>query len=212
MATFGELQTKVSTRLKDPNNVDVSASDVATVINDAIEHWSKRRFWFNEFEETVTLTVDDPALILTTYTPLYLFKKDGVVISYSNARWPLKKISGAEYDLMNTEGRGMPFAWTERDNGFEVYWYPDVAYSAIVRGVQYVAPFELAGQQNDSNIFTINAPNLIVYEALSRLYGEFRQDPKMEEYYSNRTFNEEKVLKRQTRRDKATGRIHAEGF
>lgn len=212
MATFRELQTKVSARLKDPNNVDVSASDVATVINDAIEHWSKRRFWFNEFEENVTLTVGDPALTLVMNTPLYLFKEDGVVIDYSNMRWPLTKVSPAEYDRMNVEGNGLPFAWTERNDAYEVYWYPDIAYTAVVRGIVYVAPFELEGQQNDSNIFTINAPDLIMYEALSRLYGEFRQDPKMEDYYANRAMNEEKALKRQTRRDKATGRIQVGGF
>lgn len=213
MATFGALQTKVSTRLKDPSNQAVSASDVADVINDAIEHWSKKRFWFNEFQETVTLTVGSPTLTLATNTPLYLFKEDGVVINYAQCRWPLAKISPAEYDEMNVEGKGLPFAWTERNNGYEVYWYPDVAYSAIVRGVKAYARFATDGSENSqSNDFTTNAADLIMYEALSRLYGEFRQDPKMEEYYSNRASNEYQTLKRQTRRDKATGRIAVEGF
>ena len=213
MATFGELQTRASARLKDPDNTSVSASDVANVLNDAIQYWEKERFWFNEFEEPVTLTINDPAFVLAANTPLYLFKEDGVVINYANARWPLKKVSPAEYDGMNTQGRGLPFAWTERNEGYEVYFYPDVAYTAVVRGIKAYTPFATDGSaNNDTNDFTIEAPDLILYEALSRLFGEFRQDPKMETYYANRAINEKKNLKLQTRRRKGTGRIKVEGF
>lgn len=213
MATFGELATKASTRLKDADNTAVSASDVRDVINDAIQHWSKDRFWFNEFEETVTLTQNNPALTLSTNTPLYLFQADGVVINFAQTRWPLKKVSGIEYDRMNTQGRGLPFAWTERDNGFEVYWYPDTNYEAIVRGIKAYDRFATDGTaDNQSNDFTIQAADLIMYEALSRLFGEFRQDEKMEAYYQARTTNEYKSLKAQTRRDKATGRVNVRGF
>lgn len=213
MATFGQIQTKVSTRLKDANNTAVSAPDVAAVVNDAIEHWSKKRFWFNEFEEEVTLTVNDPALVLVTNTPLYLFQEDGVVINYSQTRWPLKKVSPSEYDRANTQGRGLPFIWTQRNNGYEVYWYPDVAYTAVVRGVKAYPEFATDGKENSqSNDFTTQASNLIMYEALSRLYAEFRQDDKMEAYYSARVRNEYQSLKAQTRREKSTGRLQVQGF
>lgn len=213
MATFGGLATKASTRLKDADNTAVSASDVRDVINDAIQHWSKDRFWFNEFEETVTLTQDNPVLTLTTNTPLYLFQTDGVVIDFAQTRWLLKKVSSAEYDRMNTEGRGLPFAWTERNNQFEVYWYPDTDYTAIVRGIKAYARFATDGSADTSeNDFTTQAADLILYEALSRLFGEFRQDEKMEAYYQARTRNEYQSLKAQTRRDKATGRINVRGF
>lgn len=213
MATFGELQTQASTRLKDAQNTAVSALDVANVVNDAIQHWSKKRFWFNEFKEDVTLTINDPALTLTTNTPLYIFKNGGVVINYANTRWPLKKVSSLEYDRMNTQGRGLPFAWTERNKAFEVYWYPDVAYTAVVRGVKAYERFLTNGNDaNSENDFTTEVPNLILYETLARLYGEFRQDDKMESYYANRAQNEYNFAKQQTRRDKATGQIQVEGF
>jgi len=209
VATFGELQVKASTRLKDPQNQAVSATDVAAIINDAITHWNKRRFWFNEFEEIVTLTQNNPVLPALTVTPEYIFKEGGIVVDYAQTRWPLEKISSAEYDSINVQGRGIPYAWTFRNNNYELYWYPDANYSAVIRGVkQYPA---LSGT-NDTNDFTTDASDLILYETLARLFGEFRQDTKMEGYYLARTNNEYQTLKRRTRRNNSTGRIHVKGI
>ena len=213
MATFGTLITKASTRLKDANNTAVSRPDVAATINDAISHWSDERFWFNEFQETVTLVQNDPILPALSVTPLFLFDQGGIVIDYAQTRWPTRKVSSDEYDRMNVEGRGIPFAWTYRDGQYELYWYPDAAYSTIVRGVKAYTPFATDGSQDSqSNDFTNEAADLILYETLSRLFGEFRQDPKMEEYYANRALNEKAMLKTRTRRLVGTGRIQVEGF
>ena len=205
MATFAALQSRVSTRLKDPNNEDVSAADVATVINDAIQHWSKKQFWFNEFKEDVTLTVNDPALVLVTNTaPVEVFKAGGMVINYAQTRWPLRKVSSENYDAMNVQGKGLPFAWAYRNDGYEVYWYPDQAYTVTVRGLKSYAALSGSSDMND---FTENALDLIVYEALSRAYAEFRQDDKMEGYYSGRAKNEYMTLRNETNRRRATGRL-----
>lgn len=205
MATFAALQNKVSTRLKDPNNEDISAADVATIINDAVAHWSKKLFWFNEFEETVTLTVNDPALPLVTNTnPVEIFKHGGIVINYAQTRWPLRKVSSEEYDAMNVQGKGIPFVWTYRNDGYQLYWYPDQEYSTIVRGLKSYAALSGSSDMND---FTEEAPDLIIYEALSRLYAEFRQDEKMEAYYSGRAQDQYALLRKETNRRKATGRI-----
>jgi hypothetical protein len=213
MATFGDILTKVVKRLKDPNNVEISSSDVATVINDAIQHWSKIRFWFNEFQDTVTLTANDPVLPTLSVTPLYLFQQGGITINYAQTRWPLKPVSSLEYDEMNVQGQGIPFAYTERNGGYELYYYPDAAYSAVVRGVKAYEEFATDGSENSqSNDFTTNAADLIIYEALARLFGEIKQDPKMESYYANRAMNEKLSLMKQTNRRKSTGRIAVEGF
>lgn len=213
MATLGQLRVKASTRLKDANNTSVSTQDVATIINDAIAYWSREKFWFNEFEETVQLVQNDPVLPALTVTPLYLFKKDGIVINYASTRWLTRPVSGAQYDEMNVQGRGIPFCYTQRNGQFELYWYPDSNYDAVVRGLKYYEPFAVDGSDDgESDDFTENAPDLILYETLARLFGEFRQDPKMEDYYSNRAKNEYWGLQKRTRRLKSTGRIEVEGF
>lgn len=213
MATFGDLQTKASARLKDADNTAVSAPIVASVVNDAIEYWAKKRFWFNEFQETIALVQNDPKLPALSTPNLYLLKNDGIVIDYANTRWPVRQISPAEYDSVNVQGRGIPYAFCQRNNGYELYWYPDADYSAIVRGVKDYARFAEDGSANtQTNDFTDEAADLILYETLSRLFGEFRQDPKMETYYTNRAKNEYWNLQRQTQRMKSTGRIQVRGF
>lgn len=210
MATFEAIQQRVSTRLKDPNNVDISVSDVSTVINDAIRHWSKKRFWFNEFEETVTLTAGNPVVTLVSNpNPIEVFKKGGMAINYASTRWPLSKVTSAEYDNMNAEGRGIPFAWVYRNGGYEVYWYPNADYPLIVRGLKR---YDDLVNNIDTNDFTNHAVSLVMYEALSRFYAEFRQDEKMEEYYSNRAANEYDTLKSETVKQNASGHINVEGL
>lgn len=213
MATFNEIVSRVNSRLKDPSNVDISASDVAATINDSITEWSKRRFWFNEFKETVTLVVDDPFLptLPNSITPLFFFKQDGIVIDYAQSRWMVDKVSPEQYDEINVQGRGIPYVYTQRAGRVELYWYPDAAYSAICRGVKAYAPLTLADGSN-TNDWTVYASDLIMYEALSRLMAEFRQDPKMEEYYSNRVLNCATVLQKQTNKNNATGRMDVKGF
>lgn len=217
MATFGTIITRVSKRLKDPNNVDISASDVATAVNDAIQYWSKKNYWFNEFEETITLTNngdnDDRIVPALTVTPLYLFKEGGFVITYAQSRWDVKPVTSLEFDNMNVEGRGIPYAYTERNDGYEVYYYPDQAYTATLRGIRAYSEFATDGTDNgESNVFTNNAERLIMYDALARLFGEEKQDPKMETYYQGRAQDEHRELKRQTLRKKKTNKLHVEGI
>lgn len=199
------MRSKVSVRLKDPQNTAVSASDVDTVINDAIKEYKKKRFWFNEFKEDVILNVNDPILPpLPSGTPILdVFKKGGISINYSQTRWAVTKISSAEYDAGNTQGQGIPYVYTYRNNQYELYWYPDAAYTAVVRGLKdYVVL-----TANDTNDWLTYAEDLIMYESLSRLFGEFRQDDKMEGYYSARAKDQYNRLIAETNKRNKTGRI-----
>lgn len=207
MATFGTLKTRVSTRLKDPSYTAVSESEVAAAINAAVKYYSDERFWFNTFVETVTLTVGSPTLALATNTTAQRILKGGVAINYSNQRYVLSQVSSEEYDRGNIQALGMPSAWVYRDSGFEVYPYPNLAYNVIVRGLKVYADLSATGDTND---FTTNAEDLVIYEALSRLYGEVRQDDKMEAYYTARAKEEKDKLKRYTNRMNATGRLQVE--
>ncbi len=213
MANFGELIAKVSLRLKDPNNTAISSATVSTALNDAIQHWSKRRFFFNEFEETIELVENDPFLPDLIVTAKYFFNPNGMVINFANTRWTVKRVSPQEYDQMNVEGRGIPFAYCARNKKFELYYFPDNPYSTVIRGVRSYTEFATDGtDNNNSNDFTTDAPDLIMYEATSRLFAEIYQDPKMETYFTARTQKEYISLTREDNRVRASGRLTVEGF
>ncbi len=207
--TLLQLRTKISARLKDPNNTAVSVAEVDAVINDAINQYKKKRFWFNEFEANVTLEINNPILPSLGFTVLDLFKRDGIVINYANTRWVVDKILPVQYDQINVQGTGIPSVYTYRNNQFELYYYPDSDYITTVRGLKDYAPLVAT---DDTNDFLEYAADLIMYEALSRLFAEFRQDTKMEAYYSARAEDQYKRQIADTNKRNKSGRVVVREF
>lgn len=207
--TLGTLTTKISGKLLDPNNTAVSAAQVKSAINDSISFWKKRgrHLWFNEFQEDVTLTINNPAFSLSTNTALYVFENGGMVITYNQYRYELTKVSSQRFDLLNTESQGRPYIWTYRNNGFQVYFYPDQAYTLTVRGVKEYTDFATDGTDDAStNDWLDNAQDLIESEALSQLYKHYRQDLEMSAVYRNDAELEFKALNLLHKNKYSTGR------
>ena len=70
MATLAQIRTRISRKLKDPDNTGISTSEVDEEINRAIRHYSNERFWFNEKQSDITLTSGSqviPAILVTLY-------------------------------------------------------------------------------------------------------------------------------------------------
>lgn len=207
MTTLATLKANISLRLKDENNVRVSAASVTSSINQAINFWKRKPFWFNEFEESITISSNSFSLV--TNTPLFLFKNDGVVIEENDQRYPLTKVSSDEYDRMNNEGTGRPFAWVYRNDGFECFFYPDQSYTAVCRGLKDYAALSADG---DSNDFTTETQDLIEYEALARLHGEVLQDSNMQTYFSGMATREYDNLMDFDGEKNSTGRLQVHSF
>lgn len=205
MATFGEIQTAVSKRLLDPNNVSVSLSDVADSINNAIRYWKFRRFWFNEVDDSVTLTIEDGTLPVTGDFLVSTMKDDGFNIEYSDQRYPLKKISTSRYDsrwLGN--GFGLPKFYARMGTTYEVYPLPDRAYTV---NRHYIKDYSDLVNAGDTNDFTINADRLITLWTLANMSAEFKQDDKMEAYYDGAARDEYRQLGVMTSKTNGTGRL-----
>ena len=203
MATLTELQTKVSTRLLDTSNTVVSLSQITDALNSAIKTWKYKRFWFNTKIGNITLTADS-----ATLTPpadfLIELPKSGFTINYGNTKWPIKKISPNMYDELDNQSNGLPRLYTKVGGVYSVYYIPDQAYTVICR---YLEDYDDLASSGDSNDFTTNAEDLIMYDALAKLHGELRQDEKMESYYAARAVNEYKILRDFTSKNTASGEL-----
>lgn len=205
MSTFVELKVEVARLLKDPNNQAVSAADIGAAINAAIRKWKKKKFWFNSFDEDVTLSVNDPVLPAPSgITIQRLFKTNGVVINYASSRWLVEKVSPQQYDAMNCQGKGIPFAYTYRDEGHELYYYPDAAYTARLRGLK---DYDDLVDDADANDFTEDGEDIVLFEAAARCYAFYRQDEKMATYYENRTQDVKREFFAETNARLGTGRL-----
>lgn len=207
MATFGELQTSVSKRLLDANNTAVSSSDVAAALNDSIAYWKFRRFWFNEETYVDNLTAQDPVIPLPDDFLIPSMEDGGFVIEYSAMRYPLRKLSNAQYNSVYlTNAYGLPLSYARLANQYRVYFIPDQNYA--IRGY-YLKDYVPIEQENynATNDFTINAPRLLTLWSCANLIAELRQDEKMEAYYRNASRDEYGQLQVMTDKSNATGRL-----
>ncbi|MDP9195210.1 MAG: hypothetical protein M3O22_00300 [Pseudomonadota bacterium] len=195
MPTFASLKTSAAKRLMDDSNTAVSASDVGDSVNAAIRFWKQKRFWFNQATATPTLTEDDPDITGMPSAFLYELSQNGFVIEYASSRYPLVKVDNNFFDAKDSEGVGLPAIYTYRNGGYQVCPYPDQAYTLKL---YYIKDYSDLSGDSDTNDFTAYADRLVLYEALSRLHGELRQDEKMEAYYSARAAAEYQNLQTRT--------------
>ena len=208
MATLTELQTKISARLLDTSNTIVSLSQITDALNSAISTWKYKRFWFNTKTGNITLTADN-----STLTPpadlLIELPKCGFTINYGNTKWPIKKISPDRYNRIDNQSVGLPEFYTWEAGVYSLYYIPDQGYTVICK---YLEDYDDLSASGDSNDFTNNAEDLIMYDALAKLHGELRQDEKMESYYSARANNEYKILRDFTSKNIASGELSVDSI
>lgn len=206
MATLAELRTSISARLLDVNNTSISSANIDEAINDSIRQYKKEHFYFNEELITRTLVEDNPEI--TNFPTDYLdCLEGGFAIIHSQQRWPLQKVLPSQYDLENVEGKGIPYMITERAGKWYVYFYPDNAYTLQI---YYLKDYAELSSDGDSNDFTNEAEAMIRYNALSRLFAEFKQDEKMEAYFTARAKSEYDTLIAQTQSRLGTGYLEVE--
>lgn len=207
MATFGEMKTKVAKRLQDTQGTAVSTSDVADAINNALRFWKKQKLWFNESSTTISLTINNPLISGLPTDFQFELPENGFVIVKSQIRYTLKKTPPVQYDFEDIEGNGVPEIYTWKAGSFYVYPYPQEAYTTKV---YYIKEYSDLSADSDTNDFTVNADQLIMYDALSRLHGELRQDEKMEAYYSARAQEEFSNLSSFGKRKSGNGQLTIE--
>jgi hypothetical protein len=208
MPTFSQLKTKIARKLIDPNSTAVSLANVGEAINDAIRFWRYNPLWFNEATATVTLVVGDPVVPSIPSDFLFEDEENGFVILYNQISYSLKKKHPKEYDLTSIQNAvGLPYIYTWRNGVYSVYYNPNLAYTM---NIYYIKNYVDLVADGDSNDFTNYADQLIVYEALSRLTGEDRQDTAVGDSYFAKANREFENLKKRSRRHSATGRLTVE--
>lgn len=204
MPTFGQLKTLVARKLLDPNYQAVTASDVGDAINDAIRYWKYQRYWFNEASTQVQLSTGVGNI--TNLIPadfLYEFPENGFVIPYSNINYALFHKSPQIFDAVSISNAvGIPYIYTFRNQNYEIYFNPQLDY---LMNIYYIKDYTALSADSDNNDFTNLADQLIIYEALSRLTGEDRQDLQMDNSYAAKADREDKNLKQRTFKQTGSG-------
>lgn len=204
---FGQLTTYVSKRLIDPNNTAVAVSDVQQAINQSIDYWKFRRFWFNEAAETVTLVAMNPTIPLPANILCPSIQDDGFNILYGGVKYPLVKVDIPTMDsLYLSNGYGLPRWYARMANlEYQVYPIPDQNY---VTDLYQLNDYPDLVSNSDTNDFTENADRLVPLWALANLVSELRQDtPGTGDYYRQAAQDEYRNLRVLTNKKNASGKL-----
>ncbi|MEK9768610.1 MAG: hypothetical protein VW683_06780 [Betaproteobacteria bacterium] len=205
MPTFSQLKTNIANKIND-SQVDTFIGDA---INAAIRYYQKQRFWFNEADTTITLTVNNPVVPNIPTDFQYELPKAGLVIEDSNQFYPLDKRSNYLYDEANVAGIGRPEIYRNRSGSLEVYFYPDQAYTLHL---YYIKKYTDLSADGDTNDFTDRAEELISAHALYLLYRDYRRNNEEAVFYKQVAEDELQRLLTESNARVTTGMITPDGL
>lgn len=206
MANLGAIQSYVAKRLIDPNGTAVDAEDVKIGINESIRYWKLRRFWFNEVNDTATLTAGSAAFPYPADFLVPALKDDGFAIEYGSIRFPLSKVSKPQYDNSYiSNSKGLP-RWYARMANQEYQCFPIPNVDYVVQR-HYLKDYADLVNSSDENDFTQNADRLLKLWTLSNLTQELRQDTQQASYYRTAANDEYISLQSFTNKANAAGKL-----
>lgn len=212
MATFGDLISEVEEKIDQTllgTSPTVTTSPAAKAINRAIKYFEPERFWFNEASTSITLTSGDPVVPSLPSDFQFEVSNGGLAINYSSTRYPIKKISVGDYDRINHQGSGLPYAYKQFGGQIDLYFYPDQAYTLELR---YIKKYTDMTSVSDTNDWTNNAERLIVAKALEDLYLDRRHSNASGLYglYAQKRQDEFQQLMDKTNQRSTTGSLQTE--
>lgn len=152
---------------------DLNRTDLTTQISQnvllAIEHYKNERTWFNETHTTLTSTIGQSYVV----APTDIMAIDHFYITISGIDIELKPTTINDIIQFRPTTRGRPLMYCFYQDRFELDRLPDLAYSMPLyyRG-QLVA---LSGG-SDSNAWTTDCEDLIVFHAEKMLYANVIKD------------------------------------
>ncbi|MEE8208540.1 MAG: hypothetical protein V3T88_06275 [Nitrosomonadaceae bacterium] len=210
MATLAELRTLILAKLEDGDIQNPTSAQVTDQINSTIDYYETSEFWFGEDIATLTATIGNPVLDISSVTDFYQeIQPNGLVVLESNVRYPLVKLTPLEYDTINVDSTGLPRWYTFRDSQFELLFFPDQAYTVFL---YYRKSYVDLVADGDTNDFTINTPRLIEYKTLADVLRDYRSDFERAAVYEQKVVDELAQIKTQSYNRSARGFLSTENI
>jgi hypothetical protein len=210
MGTFAEMEQRI---IAEMHRDDVAAV-VDDYINDAIKHYARYRFWFNE-KKTSMPTAEG----VEYYDwPIDLVELDRLLITYNSILTPLDRVSPEELDDIGvpaqtggTTNRSKPYCYSLYAKQFRLYPKPDAIYLLTLNYLVLDDRIPLPTGSTAVTVWTTEAEELIRTRAKKLLVGQFiptSQDTVG--WIQLLEQNEQRILQglqRQTQASTATGRL-----
>jgi len=165
MSTYAQLQARIAD--------DLNRSDLATQIQQnilgAIQNYKGERFWFNETSATATTTTSSAQVAAPT--DIVAIDALYIVISGKNIELMPEDLNAVIEFRPTTNGR--PRAYCFYRNQFELDRKADQAYTL---NLYYLKELTALSAAADSNGWTVEGEDLIVFHAEKMLYANVIKD------------------------------------
>lgn len=196
---LGELQRSELNTAVSP----LTVSPIKSAILDAVNHYQRFRFWFNETSATQS-TVSGTA----TYNwPATMVQLDSLVITVSGRLYTLQQVAPRDIDEMYTvASTGQPTVFASYAQQFRLYPTPNAVY---VLTQYFLKTFTALSGDSDTNVWTTEAEELIRTRAKKTLAAQYLQDMNMVGVLDAYEQNVLAGLQRQTTASTSSGRLRA---
>lgn len=209
MATLGALKADIADDIDDTTGEYAGA--ISKAVSKAIRYCERETYYFNETRDVTFVTVDgqewygvaDNANIPTLVHIEAVFSEDS-----AGQRTEILRYRPADIELLsdNSASRGEPYCYTYF--GQRIRLYPIPAATVYTIRLQ-LAPYRLVelADDNDSNVWTTEAYDMIVARAKYNVCKDTLKDPNMAAEALNDYGDQHDVLKRETTGRNASGMI-----
>lgn len=213
MTTLALLKARIWDDLFKQDDLDPSKPDspqIGQAIDDAIRHYQRKRFYFNERRDLTFATlpgqvwygVGDDADI-----PAFV-RLDGLFLQRPGGQLTeLRQVENNEFEYLTdgTSSKGEPLFYTYFGRQLGVYPIPGDTYTVRMMG-HVLVPGPAADDEED-NVWMTEAFELIRCKAKKQLFGHVKQDPQMASVYD--TMEREALA---ALRSETTRRVMYDGF
>jgi hypothetical protein len=204
--TLGDLKS----RIIDETNRDDLADDLLSALNrviaDAIDYYAAERWWFTEVRTTSTCTIGNEYLALPSGVRLL----DRPFLLVNQVRYPLAKRSMEEIEQFNTVVvTGQPTDFAVFGSNIRLWPWPAQAYTVVWLEVPDATALDY-GNDNASNVWTLNAAPLLAARSKIILYRDYLSASEQDPRIANAMRQEQEAysrLRAETNRRLSSGRI-----
>jgi len=172
--TYATLKSRVSSEMK-RGELSASATAVRSAIIDSIEHWSRRRFTWNEFN-------DVSASVSATYISyadlgVHPVRLDSVKVIVGSRNYPLDARSFDELDDMDAGNyTGYPDFYALHSQKMRLYPAPNQAMTVVMAGVRKLEEISAQATGSASNAWSGEGEQIVRLMAKSFLFRDELHD------------------------------------
>ncbi len=212
MAGFklGNLKKKIADEMK-RSELTQSATAVHTAVVEAIQHYQRRRFPWNEFNNQLKTTVASTTAVTLSVNGLgKIYSVDSIKAVIGSRDYPLSKRQWIELDRIDSgQFYGYPEYYAIQNEEIRLYPPPNDAYVLRISGIRQLEEVSLQAASTADNawIDPDRGGNMIKLKAKAILFRDHLRSPNMADRMEVEASKEFRELSRETREKQSSGRI-----